>query len=170
MDWVAKAEIDGHTLVLGNDEQWTPESDDAESKILALQANVVAAYPAYSYKESDGRPGWVAANLVKEKMGGEIELNPETDKPYYGVGKPDRKPPTKSKQLPTAKQLLSSPIYKSLIRKNAEERQAKLDDTVAQLIADNIDSDDPEAEMKAELLSEMIVAMQSSKTMQPDKE
>lgn len=159
MGWVAKAEIDGHTLVLGNDEQWTSESDDAESKMLALQANVVAAYPAYSYKESDGRPGWVAANLVKENMGGEIELNPETDKPYYGVGKPNEEvPPPKNKRL------LSSPVYKSLIRKDAEERQAKLDDTVAQLIADNIEPDDPEAEMKTELLSEMIVAMQ------PDKE
>lgn len=159
MDWVAKAEINGHTLVLGNDEQWTSESDDAESKMLALQANVVAAYPAYSYKESDGRPGWVAANLVKENVGGEIELNPETDKPYYGVGKPNEEvPPPKNKRL------LSSPIYKSLILKDAEERQAKLDDTVAQLIADNINPNDEDAEEKARTLSEMIVAMQ------PDQE
>jgi hypothetical protein len=65
---------------------------------------------------------------------------------------------------PKNKRLLSSPIYKSLILKDAEERQAKLDDTVAQLIADNIDPNDEDAEEKARTLSEMIVAMQ------PDQE
>lgn len=69
--------------------------------------------------------------------------------------------PSDEDPLPKNKRLLSSPIYKSLILKDAEERQAKLDDTVAQLIADNIDPNDEDAEEKARTLSEMIVAMQS---------
>jgi len=156
MKWLAKVEIGDDTLVLGDDNTWTVYEESDLGNLLAVEANLVASYPAYEYGESDGRPGWLAANLVKEKMGGEIELNPETDKPYYGVGKPNEEvPPPKNKRL------LSSPIYKSLIRKDAEERQAKLDDTVAQLIADNIDPNDEDAEEKVRTLSEMIVAMQS---------
>ena len=101
--WLAKVKVKEHTLILGDNQQWKSESDDPEANLLALQANVVAAYPAYSYSESDGRPGWVASNLVKESMGGEVQLNPATDVPYYGVGEPAQK---------TTKSLYDSPLYK----------------------------------------------------------
>lgn len=157
MNWLAKVTVDDETLVLGTDFVW--KGDSPEEQLSAIAANASFGYPRYQYSESDGRPGWLIANKMVEQLGGEIELNPETDKPYYGVGKPNEEVPS-----PKNKRLLSSPIYKSLIRKDAEERQAKLDDTVAQLIADNIDPNDEDAEEKARTLSEMIVAMQ------PDQE
>lgn len=47
--------------------------------------------------------------------------------------------------------------------------EEKQDATIAQLIADSIDPDDPEAQEKAAVMAEMIVAMQPDPEPEPEE-